>query len=409
MATELRTKTRGRKSGASRHDAAAPAAVAAVEARTARTIVKPRTGRYGWQPDLPDHRDLPYGALRLGLEAPATLPPAVDLRAHCPPVYDQGQMDSCTANALAAAFRFLEIKSGSDKLDPSRLFIYYNERELANDVDSDNGARLRDGIKAIANSGICDEAAWPYDKPFAEKPPQSCYDQAVTFKAVTYFSLNNTNLDELRSCLAAGFPFVFGFSICASFTDADLDDGIVPMPDHSEPVEGGHAVMAVGYDNATQRFTVQNSWGPNRGDRGFYYMPYSYVTSNMADSFWTVRAISGPGSASAPTPAAASAALKPDGSAQSAPGAVQALAAPAVGATTFTVHYGKRYRATITLSAIEQLVVTNAMIAGLFAQLGFSDVAVTGDGATRQATGLWMGADTAMALDPHLSDVVELA
>src|ERR1700756_4158764 len=124
MATELQTKTQGRKGGPGRQDAAARAPIPPVETRTADKTVKRGNRRYGWQPDLPDHRDLPYGALRLGLEAPATLPPSVDLRAHCPPVYDQGQMDSCTANALAAAFRFLEIKSGSNKLNPSRLFIY---------------------------------------------------------------------------------------------------------------------------------------------------------------------------------------------------------------------------------------------------------------------------------------------
>jgi len=409
MVTKPRANVQGRTGRSGRQGAPAPADVAAAQAPAAYTTVTRRNRHYGWQPDLPDHRDLPYGALRLGLEAPATLPASVDLRAHCPPIYDQRPLQSCTANALAAAFMFLEIKSGSNKLNPSRLFIYYNERDLENQVDSDNGAQLRDGIKAIANIGICDEADWSYEKPFAQKPPQSCFDKALKFKAVNYFSLKNATPDELRGCLAAGFPFVFGFSICASFNNADFNNGIVPMPDHGEPIEGGHAVMAVGYDDAAQLFTVQNSWGPSHGDHGYFYMPYNYVTSSMADSFWTVRAISGSAIAGAPNTAGAVAALKQDGVDQLTPASLQGKAAPAVTEATFTVHHGKRYRATITLSWLEQQFATNGMIAGQFAQLGFTEVAVTGDGATRRATGLWKGADTTVALDPHLSDVIELA
>lgn len=411
MVTKRRAKIQGSKGYAGRQGASAPVDVPAVRAAAAPTTVKRENRHYGWKPDLPDHRDLPYGAMRLGLEAPATLPSSVDLRPHCPPIYVQDPLQSCTASALAAAFRFLEIKSGLNKLNPSRLFIYYNERDLANDVDIDNGAELRDGIKSIATNGICDEKAWPYDKPFAQKPPQSCYDQALKFKALSYFSLDNTALSELRGCLAAGFPFVFGFSLCASFHNAEFDNGIVPMPDHGEPVEGGHAVMVVGYDDATQRFTVQNSWGADHGDHGYYYMPYQYLTSPLANSFWTLRTIGAeaPTSAIAAKTAAVTAAPQQQGLDQLTSNPLQGEAAPAVSKPTFTVHDGKRYRATVTLSAIEQLLVTNAMIAGLFAQLAFNEVAVTGDGATRQATGLWMGADTTMALDPHLSDVVELA
>jgi len=410
--TEPRTK-QGGKGGAGRQGAAAPADVAAIPAPAAYPAAKQRTRRYGWRPDLPDHRDLPYGAMRLGLEAPAKLPPSVDLRPHCPPIYDQGKIQSCTANALAAAFKFLELKSGSNKLNPSRLFIYYNERD-PQEVDLDNGALLRDGIKSIASNGICDEGTWPYDKPFAEKPPQSCYDQALKFKT-SFFSLNRDSLDELRSCLAAGFPFVFGFSICDSFTAGDepgadkTKKGMVTTPVHGEAIIAGHAVMAVGYDDATQLFTVQNSWGPDHGDHGYYYMPYNYVSGKLSDSFWTVRVIGDPATASAPNTAAATAAVKQDGSNQPAPAALLGEAALAVAAADFTIRYGKRYQATITLSFVEQQFATNGMIAGQFAQFGFTEVTVTGDGATRQAAGRWMRAEIAVALDPHLSHVVELA
>ena len=252
-------------------------------------------GFLGWKPDVPDYRDYQYGTMRLGLERPAMLPKSVDLRPGCPPIYDQGQLNSCTANAIAAAFEFLEIKSGRGELDPARLFIYFNERKLENDTDSDKGAYLRDGIKCIASTGICSESDWPYDiLNFAEQPPDSCYQAAQTYKALSYFRINNTNIDELKGCLAAGFPFVFGFAIYESFYDADSNGGIVAMPG-DEPLKGGHAVLAVGYDDATQRFTIQNSWGAAVGDRGYYFMPYQYLsTTQLSDDFWTIRSISGP-------------------------------------------------------------------------------------------------------------------
>jgi hypothetical protein len=367
----------------------------------------PQRGFLGWKPDIPDHRDYPYGAMRLGLERPLALPASVDLRPDCPLVYDQQQLNSCTANAIAAAFSFLEIKSGKGTLDPSRLFVYFNERKLENDTASDNGAYIRDGIKCIAATGICSETDWPYDiQKFAEPPLDACYSEALTYKALSYFRMNNTNIEELKSCLAAGFPFVFGFSIYGSFYDADSNGGIVGMPG-DEPLEGGHAVLAVGYNDATQRFTIQNSWGATHGDRGYYYMPYQYLTSNqLSDDFWTVRSVSGPSASGA---AVASGDTTTGGVAAAGPAALSLFTAIPVPGATFTVHHGKRYRATITLNWFEQQVATNATIAGQLSQLGFTQVVVTGDGGTRQVVGLWNGPDTTAQIDPHLSDITELS
>jgi len=373
--------------------AAAPAAAADGRQR----------GFLGWKPDVPDHRDYPYAAMRLRLERPAILPPSYDLRPGCPPVYDQGNLNSCTANAIAAAFEFLELKNGGTGFDPSRLFIYFNERKLENDVDSDNGAYLRDGIKSIASTGICRENDWPYDiQKFPDQPPDSCFQSAQTYKALSYFRMNNADIDELKSCLAAGFPFVFGFAVYDSFYDADNHGGIVSMPG-DEVLKGGHAVMAVGYDDATARFTIQNSWGPTVGDRGYYYMPYQYLTTTqLSDDFWTVRSITG---MSAPTGvAASSAATSPSAPPPMGPAALFALVP---GAATFTVRHGKRYQATVTLNWFEQQVATNETIAGQLAKLGFSSVTVTGTGATRQVAGTWMGADTTAQIDAHLSNIVE--
>jgi C1A family cysteine protease len=247
---------------------------------------------FGWRPELPDHRDLPYAAMRLSLERPLALPPQVDLRPHCPPVYDQGQLGSCTGNAIAGAFQFDRRKQNLPDFVPSRLFIYYNERSMEGTVSTDAGAFIRDGIKSIAKQGACKESAWPYViSKFATQPSQSCYRTATKYKAVSYFRLNNANLDELKTCLAAGYPFVFGFVVYPSFFSGDTNHGIVPMPGDESTV-GGHAVVAVGYNDANQRFIIRNSWGAGKGDQGYYYMPYQYLTTaSLSDDFWTVRTV----------------------------------------------------------------------------------------------------------------------
>ncbi|MFL5337076.1 MAG: C1 family peptidase [Geminicoccaceae bacterium] len=247
---------------------------------------------FGWLPDLPDHRDLPYGAMRLSLEAPLALPRKVDLRNVQFPIYDQDRLGSCTANAIGAALEYDRIRQGLPDFRPSRLFIYYLERAMEGTVNRDSGAFIRDGIKVVAQNGFPHEDTWPYDiSKFAEQPPQSAFDDATKYLAVSYFRLDNTSINELKSCLAAGFPFVFGFTVYTSFFSANTNGGIVPMPGN-EKVEGGHAVLAVGYDDDTERFAIRNSWSANRGDQGYYYMPYQYLNNaQLSADFWTIRTV----------------------------------------------------------------------------------------------------------------------
>src|SRR5690349_26479 len=247
--------------------------------------------RYGWVADLPDHRDHIYAA---PMQVVTTLPPKVDLTQQCPQVYDQGQLGSCTANAIACAIEFDLMKQNKRYFMPSRLFIYYNERDIEGTVDSDSGAQTRDGIKSVARQGDCPEDEWTYDtNKFAQKPPQKCYDDAVQHKAVRYQRVVRT-LNQMKGCLASGYPFVFGFTVYESFESQDVArTGEVPMPAMSEKVLGGHAVLAVGYDDGTSRFLVRNSWGPGWGMDGYFTMPYAYLTDeNLADDFWTIRMVS---------------------------------------------------------------------------------------------------------------------
>ena len=157
-----------------------------------------KVSHYGWLPDLPDHRDFRFTS-PVGL---AGAPLAkTDLRAHCPPVYDQGQLGSCTAT-------------------PSRLFIYYNERVIEHSVDSDSGAQIRDGIKSVAKLGDCPETEWPYViAKFKTKPPKKCYADALKYKVILYQRVTQT-LSQLKGCLASGWPFVFGFAVYESFESA---------------------------------------------------------------------------------------------------------------------------------------------------------------------------------------------
>ena len=259
-----------------------------------------RIGRYGWTPDLPDQRDFAYQAPH---PAGAALPLKADLRPNCPPVYDQGQLGSCTANALAAAIEFDRMKQGVHQFTPSRLFIYYNERVIEHTVTMDNGAQIRDGIKSVAKQGVCSEVTWPYDDTnknpapcpkckYATKPTKQCYAEAASHKVSAYQRLVPT-LDRLKGCLASGFPFVFGFTVYESFESEEVaKTGVLAMPTPDERVVGGHAVMAAGYDDSTQQFIVRNSWGPKWGQDGYYMMPYAYLTNtNLADDFWTIQMV----------------------------------------------------------------------------------------------------------------------
>ncbi len=246
--------------------------------------------RYGWIPDLPDARDRIYRAPR----KTAALPAAVDLRAACPPVYDQGQLGSCTANAIAAAISFDQSKQRmAQPFTPSRLFIYYNERAIEGTTASDSGAMLRDGIKAVANQGACPEPLWPYhESNYAERPPAQCYKVGKMHPAVQYSRVMQ-DLGQLKSCLAAGFPFVFGFTVYESFeSDAVAESGVAAMPGSSEDAVGGHAVLAVGYMDSLNRFFVRNSWGADWGLNGYFTLPYEYLeNSDLAADFWTIRMV----------------------------------------------------------------------------------------------------------------------
>lgn len=250
----------------------------------------------GWRPELGDHRDLYFATSVSG----AALPPSVDLESKMPPVYDQGQLGSCTANAIAAALQYERMRQSlsdpADVLTPSRLMIYYEERELEGTVGDDAGAQIRDGIKCVATSGACFEEgpnSWPYDiSKFTVKPPPDRYQAAVKDRALRYKRVLQL-AQQLRGALAQGVPVIFGFT-CYSGLDSDqvANGGTLPMPSPGEAPIGGHAVLAVGYDDAHRLVKVRNSWSAGWGLKGYFHMPYEYLLRrDLAQDFWMIEVV----------------------------------------------------------------------------------------------------------------------
>ena len=217
-------------------------------------------------------------------KAPPRMPSVVDLRGRMPPVYDQGHLGSCTANALCAAVQF-----ATPALLGSRLFLYYNERSIENHVADDGGAELCDGVRALERFGVCPEADWPYNPAmFAVSPPSTCYAKASAHKLPTATNVPQ-NVSSMKQALAAGHPFVVGILVFESFeSDAVAASGVVPMPaPKNEKQLGGHAVLCVGYDEVRRRWIMRNSWGDGWGCGGYFFLDYAYlIDPTLASDIW---------------------------------------------------------------------------------------------------------------------------
>lgn len=225
------------------------------------------------------------------------LPNKVDLRKQMTPVENQGDTNSCAANAVAGAYEYLAKMHTGEDYDVSRMFIYYNARYLAEDSDEyeieDEGSYIEKAIDGLKEYGACSEEAYPFDEELVnEEPDQDAYAEAAEF-LIQDAVLAPTELYAWKHSLAEGYPIVFGINLYKSF-DKQRKKGLVPMPSDSEASRkdhGGHAMLAVGYSDQDKVFIVRNSWGTEWGDKGYCYIPYDYLMNpkfNDGDS-WIIR------------------------------------------------------------------------------------------------------------------------
>jgi C1A family cysteine protease len=221
---------------------------------------------------------------------PDDLPGFVDLRGHLTPVEDQGDVGSCTANALAGALEYLEKRTNGHEGRVSRLFIYWNERDFEDNTGEDHGAALSDGVKALKEDGACTEATWKYDKHLVfKKPRDEAYEEAADH-TIDEAHRVKIDLHHMRHCLAEGYPFVFGLQIYDAFQDDGLHGRIRTPDPETHGHCGAHAMLCVGYSDEDQVFLVRNSWGPRWGDRGYCYIPYDYMANpDYCHDAWTIR------------------------------------------------------------------------------------------------------------------------
>lgn len=237
------------------------------------------------------------------------VPSQVDLRKWCSPIFNQGQIGSCTANAAVGIVEYYERRAFNKYNEGSRLFIYKVTRDLMR-AKGDTGGYLRSAMGALVLCGVPDEKFWPYTDSkdaYDKEPPTFVYTVAENFKAIKYFSHDSkgskTNpaemLDNVKAYLAAGIPSMFGFYGFPSFEKSDIPGGI-PFPGRGESAEWGHAVAAVGYDDSlritnlqsgqatTGALLIRNSWGKEWGEGGYGWLPYDYVNYRLAYDFWSL-------------------------------------------------------------------------------------------------------------------------
>jgi len=216
-------------------------------------------------------------------------PTTIDLRSKIPIMYDQGELGSCTANALCYSYMY-----NDPSYRPSRLFLYYNERALDGNIQIDAGSSLSQGINALQKYGVCQDVTWPYIiNKFTNKPNTVAYSEAVKHEVLTASRVTQT-LSSLKGCLQIGQPFVVGIAVYQSFeSDVVTNTGYVPLPNtNKELFLGGHAVICVGYNDTRQVWIMKNSWGSSWGAGGYFYLPYAYLTSqSLAGDIWKITKV----------------------------------------------------------------------------------------------------------------------
>ncbi|MHB8063179.1 MAG: C1 family peptidase [Ruminiclostridium sp.] len=254
---------------------------------------------YFYKKDEIDNRDLRFFK-SISPHREIILPKAIDLRSNCPPVYNQGDLGSCTANAGCTCRAML---FPDEQIQLSRMFLYYIERELKGKVNKDEGASLRDSCKSIYKVGVCEEIYMPYNpEKFMLPPSKRARMNAQKYKITAYKSLSSLN--EIKQNIAfRQQPVLLAMNIYESFeSEVVAKTGIMPMPLKNEKKLGAHAVLVVGYKDGVKHHSmlgkhkfhpgyliVRNSWGDSWGDKGYFYMPFDYVIPEYTFDYWIIE------------------------------------------------------------------------------------------------------------------------
>lgn len=246
--------------------------------------------KYGHIKDTPDTRDLIFKASA----TPPKIFSPVDLRGHCPPILDQGELGACTAFGTTEMVHFVRLKQKLADFSPSPLFTYYATRQIENTVNEDSGAQVRNALKSAVVYGVVQEEKWKYDiSNFKTNPTPDVWAEAQKHQTLQYHRINDGVIHDMQQCLWEGYPFTFGAELFESFESLHVEQtGVVPLPTDSEKSLGGHCMMCVGWKviNNKRYFIIQNSWGTSWGDKGYCYIPFEYIgNKNLVSDFWTIR------------------------------------------------------------------------------------------------------------------------
>ncbi|MGA2504186.1 MAG: C1 family peptidase [Anaerolineales bacterium] len=247
------------------------------------------TFRPGWLKDKPDPRDVSFAPPP---EVIAAKRDEVDLRAKCPPIYDQKRLGYCFSFATLSVVEFDRMAQGLPDFQSSALFLGYNVHVMEHTVGEDAGGSIRDSIKSLARMGDCQSAQWPYDvEKYSIKPPKRCYRSALKYKIVAYHRIGNDRInpiDLMEACLSLGKIIVFGIKVFPSFP-MKTKTGAIPMPQPGEMDEGGHAINLVGYKHSAKFGRIRNEWNTTWGDAGYGTIPYDYLEDPaLSSDFWTI-------------------------------------------------------------------------------------------------------------------------
>lgn len=236
------------------------------------------------------------------------LPSKKDLRKWCSPIDNQGDIGSCTAHAGTALYEYFERRAFGKHIDASRLFLYKITRNLLQ-WEGDDGAELRTTMGAMALFGLVPEKYWPYKEADFNKEPEAFhYSFAQNYQALIYYRLESQGISKtellyrIKENLHLGLPSIFGFTCYSSLDEEEVSEsGKIPFPTRTEDTNGGHAVMAVGYDDEMEivnpidpkiktkgAIMIRNSWGTEWGNKGYGWLPYEFVLKGIADDWWTM-------------------------------------------------------------------------------------------------------------------------